>query len=74
MSGPTPNTWEFVDRHETYIAGGPAAAPYCKFVCQVPEGQYDDRRAAVAQAITEALAQAEGGRRPCPQARVPVPP
>jgi phenylpyruvate tautomerase PptA (4-oxalocrotonate tautomerase family) len=63
--------WEFVHRHETYVADGPASAPHYKFVCQVPEGRYDDnRREAVTQAMTEALAQAEGGRWPCPQARV----
>jgi phenylpyruvate tautomerase PptA (4-oxalocrotonate tautomerase family) len=63
--------WVFVHRHDMYVAGAPAGAPHYKFVCQVPEGQYDEeRRAAVTKAMTEALAQAEGGRWPSPQARV----
>ena len=63
--------WVFVHRHETYVAGAPAQAPYYKFVCQVPEGQYDEqRRMAVTRAMTQALVEAEGGRRPDPQGRV----
>jgi phenylpyruvate tautomerase PptA (4-oxalocrotonate tautomerase family) len=61
----------FVHRHETYVAGAPAEAPHYKFACQVPEGQYDERRrAAVTKAMTEALVEAEGGRWPHPEARV----
>src|SRR6266536_644558 len=57
--------WVFVHRHETYVAGAPAEAPHYKFVCQVPEGQYDEkRRAAVTKAMTEALVEAEGGSSP----------
>src|SRR5438034_819287 len=53
--------WVFVHRHETYVAGAPADAPHYRFVCQVPEGQYDDqRRAAVTKAMTDALVEAEG--------------
>jgi phenylpyruvate tautomerase PptA (4-oxalocrotonate tautomerase family) len=63
--------WVFVHRHETYVRGVPAEAPHYKFVCQVPEGQYDEeRRAAVTKAMTEALVEAEGGRWPNPEARV----
>src|SRR6266536_3350314 len=62
--------WVFVHRHETYVAGAPAEAPHYKFVCQVPEGQYDEkRRAAVTKAMTEALVEAEGGRWPDPEGR-----
>ncbi len=64
-------TWVFVHRHETFVAGAPAEAPHYKFVCQVPEGQYDtERRAAVTKAMTEALVEAEGGRWPDPEGRV----
>jgi phenylpyruvate tautomerase PptA (4-oxalocrotonate tautomerase family) len=63
--------WVFVHRHEMYVAGAPAKAPYYRFVCWVPEGQYDDeRRAAVTGAMTEALVEAEGGRWPSPEGRV----
>ena len=63
--------WVFVHRHETYVGGAPAEAPHYRFICRVPEGQYDDeRRAAVTKAMTEALAEAEGGRWPSPEARV----
>ena len=63
--------WVFVHRPEVYVAGAPAGAPRYRFVCQVPEGQYnDERRAAVTAEMTEALARAEGGRWPNPQERV----
>jgi phenylpyruvate tautomerase PptA (4-oxalocrotonate tautomerase family) len=63
--------WVFVHRPEVYVAGERAAEPRYRFVCQVPEGQYDsERRAAVTKAMTEALAEAEGGRWPHPEARV----
>ena len=63
--------WVFVHRHETYVAGIPAEAPHYKFVCQVPEGQYDEaRRAAVTKAMTDALVEAESGRWDNPAARV----
>jgi len=40
-------------------------------VCQVPEGQYDDkRRQAVTAAMTQAVADAEGGSYPDPSSRV----
>jgi hypothetical protein len=44
----------------------PAPAPGgVRFICQVPEGQYDDeRRAAVTAAMTQAVAEAEGGAWP----------
>jgi phenylpyruvate tautomerase PptA (4-oxalocrotonate tautomerase family) len=63
--------WVFVHRHDMYVAGAPAEAPYYRFVCQVPEGQYNaERRAAVIKAMTEALIEAEGGSWPNPEARV----
>ena len=61
----------FVHRHEMYVAGQPARAPYYRFVCQVPEGQYnDERRVAVTAAMTQAVADAEDGAWPDPEARV----
>ena len=63
--------WVVVHRHETYMAGAPAEAPHDKFVCQVPEGQYDEERGvAVPTAMTDALVEAEDDRWPDPQARV----
>ncbi len=63
--------WVFVHRHEMYVGGEPAQAPHCRFVCHVPEGQYnDERRAAVTAAMTQALVDAEAGIRPDPEARV----
>ena len=54
-----------------YVAGVPAQEPHYKFVCQVPEGQYDDeRRAAVTAAITQAVVEAEAGKWPNPEFRV----
>jgi phenylpyruvate tautomerase PptA (4-oxalocrotonate tautomerase family) len=63
--------WVFVHRPEIYVAGAPASQPHYRFVCQVPEGQYDaQRRAAVTREMTEALVEAEGGKWPNPEARV----
>jgi phenylpyruvate tautomerase PptA (4-oxalocrotonate tautomerase family) len=63
--------WVFVHRHEMYVAGAPAEEPHYRFICRVPEGQYnEERRAVVTKAITEALVEAEGGRWPNPEARV----
>jgi phenylpyruvate tautomerase PptA (4-oxalocrotonate tautomerase family) len=63
--------WLFVHRHEMFVAGAPADGPHYKFVCQVPEGQYnDERRAAVTAAITQAVVDAEAGRWPNPEFRV----
>jgi phenylpyruvate tautomerase PptA (4-oxalocrotonate tautomerase family) len=62
--------WIFVHRHEMYVGGEPATEPHYRFVCQVPEGQYDDeRRAAVTAALTEAVVEAEAGERPNPEFR-----
>ncbi len=36
--------WVFVHRHEMYVAGAPAKQPRYRFVCQVPEGLYNDER------------------------------
>jgi hypothetical protein len=56
-----------------HVAGTPPKAPHYRFICQVPEGQYDDeRRAAVTAAVTQAVAEAEGGARPRPEFRVCV--
>jgi phenylpyruvate tautomerase PptA (4-oxalocrotonate tautomerase family) len=63
--------WLFVHRHEMFVAGAPAEGPHYKFVCQVPEGQYnDERRAAVTADITQAVVEAEAGRWPNPEFRV----
>jgi phenylpyruvate tautomerase PptA (4-oxalocrotonate tautomerase family) len=63
--------WVFVHRHEMYVGGAPAEVPHYRFICRVPEGQYDkERRAAVTKAMTEALVEAEGGRWPNPEGRV----
>jgi phenylpyruvate tautomerase PptA (4-oxalocrotonate tautomerase family) len=65
--------WVFVHRHEMYVAGAPAKEPRYRFVCQVPEGQYnDERRAAVTAAMTQAVVEAEDGRWPHPELRVVV--
>ena len=63
--------WVFVHRHDMYVGGDPAATPYYRFVCQVPEGQYnDERRAAVTAAMTQAVVEAEDGSWPDPEGRV----
>jgi phenylpyruvate tautomerase PptA (4-oxalocrotonate tautomerase family) len=63
--------WLFVHRHEMFVAGAPADGPHYKFICQVPEGQYnDERRAAVTADITQAVVDAEAGRWPSPEFRV----
>lgn len=63
--------WVFVHRHEMYVGGEPAQAPHYRFVCHVPEGQYnDERRAAVTAAMTQAVVDAEAGTRPDPETRV----
>jgi phenylpyruvate tautomerase PptA (4-oxalocrotonate tautomerase family) len=50
-----------------------AKSPRYLFVCQVPEGQYnDERRAAVTAAMTQAVADAEDGAWPHPESRVCV--
>jgi phenylpyruvate tautomerase PptA (4-oxalocrotonate tautomerase family) len=63
--------WVFVHRPAVYVGGSPAAEPRYRFVCQVPEGQYNDkRRQAVTAAMTQAVADAEGGSHPDPSNRV----
>jgi hypothetical protein len=65
--------WVFVHRHQMYVAGEPARAPHYRFVCHVPEGQYNDaRRAAVTAAMTQAVVEAEDGSWPHPEFRVVV--
>ena len=63
-----PLAWVFVHRTEVYVAGAPPKSPRYRFICQVPEGQYDDeRRAAVTAAMTQAAAEAERGAWPHPE-------
>jgi phenylpyruvate tautomerase PptA (4-oxalocrotonate tautomerase family) len=63
--------WLFVHRPELYVAGKVREAPYYKFECRVPEGQADDVfREAVNRDLVQAVAEAEGGRWPHPEARV----
>lgn len=61
----------FVHRPTVYVGGSAAAEPRYRFVCQVPEGQYNDkRRQAVTAAMTQAVADAESGSYPDPSNRV----
>jgi phenylpyruvate tautomerase PptA (4-oxalocrotonate tautomerase family) len=63
--------WVFVHRHEMYVGGQPAHRPHYRFVCHVPEGQYNaERRAAATATMTQAVAEAEAGSHPDPEARV----
>jgi phenylpyruvate tautomerase PptA (4-oxalocrotonate tautomerase family) len=65
--------WVFVHRHEMYVAAEPAQEPRYRFVCHVPEGQYnDERRAAVIAGMTQAVVEAEDGAWPHPERRVVV--
>jgi phenylpyruvate tautomerase PptA (4-oxalocrotonate tautomerase family) len=51
--------WVFLHRPSVYVAGAPADSPRYRFVCQVPEGQYNsERRQATTAAITAAVAKA----------------
>jgi phenylpyruvate tautomerase PptA (4-oxalocrotonate tautomerase family) len=62
-------TWVSVHRPEVYVGGGPTKSPRYRFICQVPEGQYnDERRLGISARITEA----EDGAYPRPEARVSV--
>ena len=68
-----PLAWVFVHRPQVYVAGAPPKSPRYRFICQVPEGQYDDaRRAAVTAAMTQAVAEAEDSAWPHPELRVCV--
>jgi phenylpyruvate tautomerase PptA (4-oxalocrotonate tautomerase family) len=65
--------WVFVHRPQVYVGGAPPKMPRYRFICQVPEGQYnDERRDAVTSAITQAVAEAEDGAWPHPEFRVCV--
>src|ERR1700722_15802600 len=65
--------WIFVHRAEMFVAGAQAHEPRYRFVCGVPEGQYnDERRAAVTLEMTQAVAEAENGAWPYPESRVAV--
>jgi len=58
-------------RAPAQVGGSPAAEPRYRFVCQVPEGQYNDkRRQAITAAMTQAVADAEGGSHLDPSKRV----
>ena len=68
-----PLAWVSVHRPEVYVAGARPRSPRYRFICQVPEGQYnDERRAAVTAGITRAVAEAEHGAWPHPELRVGV--
>ncbi len=63
--------WVFLHRPKIFVGGAAAEVPRYRFVCQVPEGQYDDeRRQAVTAAMTQAVVDAEGGAYPDPVSRV----
>ena len=63
--------WVFVHRPLIYAAGAPAEEPRYRFICRVPEPQYnDERRAALTAEMTQAVIEAEGGRWPDPEGRV----
>jgi phenylpyruvate tautomerase PptA (4-oxalocrotonate tautomerase family) len=65
--------WVFVHRPVVYVAGARPKSPRYRFICEVPEGQYnDERRAAVTAGITEAVAEAENGTWPHPERRIGV--
>jgi phenylpyruvate tautomerase PptA (4-oxalocrotonate tautomerase family) len=66
-------SWVFVHRPEVYVAGAKPRSPRYRFICQVPEGQYnDERRAAMTAGLTQAVADAENGAWPHPEFRVVV--
>jgi phenylpyruvate tautomerase PptA (4-oxalocrotonate tautomerase family) len=63
--------WISVIRHEAWVASAPAEAPYYKFVVHVPEAAADQEfRDAVNRDVTQAVADAEGGKWPHPEFRV----
>jgi hypothetical protein len=65
--------WVFMHRPEIYVAGAPPRSPRYRFICQVPEGQYnDERRTAMTTGITQAVAEAEDGEWPHPEHRVGI--
>jgi hypothetical protein len=65
--------WIWVHRPEVYVAGEQPKSPRYRFICQVPEGQYDDeRRASMTAGIHRAVAEAENGAWPRPHSRVAV--
>jgi phenylpyruvate tautomerase PptA (4-oxalocrotonate tautomerase family) len=65
--------WVCIHRPEVYVGGAPPKSPRYRFICQVPEGQYnEERRAAVTAGMTKAVAEAEQGAWPNPELRVCV--
>jgi phenylpyruvate tautomerase PptA (4-oxalocrotonate tautomerase family) len=66
-------TWVFVHRPEVFVAGARPKTPRYRFICQVPEGQYnDERRVAVTAEMTQAVVEAEAGAFPHAEFRVAV--
>lgn len=54
------STWVSVHRPKIFVAGEPTTAARYRFIVSVPEGQFDDeRRKAVVEEITQAIASAE---------------
>jgi phenylpyruvate tautomerase PptA (4-oxalocrotonate tautomerase family) len=65
--------WVFVHRPEVYVAGRPPGSPRYRFICQVPEGQYDaQRRARMTAGIIEAVIAAEDGAFAHPERRIVI--
>lgn len=65
--------WVFVHRPEVYVGGKARKSPRYRFLCRVPEGQYNpERRAALTAGITRAVAEAEDGAFGPPELRVTV--
>jgi phenylpyruvate tautomerase PptA (4-oxalocrotonate tautomerase family) len=65
--------WVFIHRPAVYVGGERPRSPRYRFICQVPEGQYNDaRRNAITAGITRAVATAEAGAWPHPELRVCV--
>src|SRR5438105_3780708 len=60
--------WVFVHRPEVYVAGAAADAPRYRFICQVPEGQYNDERRAAVE-VAGAWVSRSGAARRRPRAR-----
>jgi phenylpyruvate tautomerase PptA (4-oxalocrotonate tautomerase family) len=66
-------SWVFVHRPDVYVAGAQPKAPRYRFICQVPEGQYNaERRAAVTAEMTQAVVEAENSAWSHPELRVCV--
>jgi len=63
--------WVLVHRVENYVGGVAVDVPHYRFVCHLPEGQFnEERRAGLTADITRAVADAEVGQWPDPEQRV----